>query len=64
MPNRVKPDIINSLRKTVLILQDYIFETKYPQIQEIIFFFKKKRKKKTLFMSSKPELGPKDSCAK
>lgn len=61
MPNRVKPDIINSLRKTVLILQDYIFETKYPQIQEIIFL-KKKRKKKTLFMSSKPE--PKDSCAK
>lgn len=57
MPRRVKPDIINSLIKTVLILQDSIFETKYPQIQEII-------KKKTLFMSSKPELGPKDSCAK
>lgn len=62
MPNRVKPDIINSLRKTVLILQDYIFETKYPQIQEIIFL--KKEKKKENFMSSKPELGPKDSCAK
>lgn len=61
MPRRVKPDIINSLRKTVLILQDSIFETKYPQIQEII---KKKKKKKTLFMSSKPELEPKDSCAK
>lgn len=58
MPRRVKPDIINSLRKTALILQDSIFETKYPQIQEII------KKKKTLFMSSKPELGPKDSCAK
>lgn len=46
MPNRVKPDIINSLRKTVLILQDYIFETKYPQIQEIIFFLKRKEKRK------------------
>lgn len=45
MPNRVKPDIINSLRKTVLILQDYIFETKYPQIQEIIFLKKEKKRK-------------------
>lgn len=49
MPNRVKPDIINSLRKTVLILQDYIFETKYPQIQEIIFFKKEKKKENFIY---------------
>lgn len=46
MPRRVKPDIINSLRKTVLILQDSIFETKYPQIQEII---KKKKEENFIY---------------